>query len=52
MTLSKTTSDEIETVEGKEELRKKVLMRIKETMKTKTGKDGIEDIYFTKFVAQ
>lgn len=52
MTLSKTTSDEIETVEGKEELRQKVLARIKETMKMKTGKEGIEDIYFTKFVAQ
>jgi flagellar FliL protein len=52
MTLSKTTSDEIETVEGKEELRQKVLMRIKETMQMKTGKEGIEDIYFTKFVAQ
>lgn len=52
MTLSKTTSDEIETVEGKEELRKKVLARIKETMKAKTGVEGIEDIYFTKFVAQ
>ena len=52
MTLSKTTSDEIETVEGKEALRQKVLMKIKETMKLKTGKEGIEDIYFTKFVAQ
>ncbi|MFK7795433.1 MAG: flagellar basal body-associated FliL family protein [Gammaproteobacteria bacterium] len=52
MTLSKTTSDEIETVEGKEELRQKVLMRIKETMKMKTGEEGVEDIYFTKFVAQ
>ena len=52
MTLSKTTSDEIETVEGKEALRQKVLMRIKETMQMKTGKEGIEDIYFTKFVAQ
>jgi flagellar FliL protein len=52
MTLSRTTSDEIETVEGKEELRKKVLMRIKKTMQEKTGTEGIEDIYFTKFVAQ
>lgn len=52
MTLSNTTSDEIETVEGKEVLRQKVLEQIQATMKTKTGKDGIEDIYFTKFVAQ
>lgn len=52
MTLSETTSDEIETVEGKEELRQKVLTRIQETMQMKTGKDSIEDIYFTKFIAQ
>jgi len=52
MTLSKTTSEEIETVEGKEALRQKVLIRIKETMQMKTGKEGVEDIYFTKFVAQ
>ena len=52
MTLSKTTSDEIETVEGKEALRQKVLARINETMQVKTGKEGIKDIYFTKFVAQ
>ena len=52
MTLSATTSEEIETVDGKEALRQKVLTKIKETMQMKTGKEGIEDIYFTKFVAQ
>ncbi len=52
MTLSSTTSQEIETVEGKEQLRQKVLLKMKETMKEKTGEEGIQDIYFTKFVAQ
>ena len=52
MTLSATKSEEIETVDGKEALRQKVLTKIKETMQMKTGKEGIEDIYFTKFVAQ
>ena len=53
MTLSRTTSDEIETVEGKEMLRQKVLTTVKDTMMEKTGKDeNIKDLYFTKFVAQ
>lgn len=52
MTLSAASSDDIETVEGKEILRKKVLDKMKETMLEKTGRPGIEDIYFTKFVAQ
>ena len=52
MTLSATTSEEVETVEGKEALRQKVLSKIKETMQDKTGAEGIEDIYFTKFVVQ
>ncbi len=53
MTLSRTKSDEIETVEGKEMLRQKVLDTVKDTMTTKTGKEEtIKDLYFTKFVAQ
>ena len=54
MTLSRVSSDQIETVEGKEELRQQVLTTVKETMKMKTGKEesGIQDLYFTKFVAQ
>ncbi len=52
MALSQKTSDEVATVEGKEELRKEVLNVVRETMKEKTGKEGIKDLYFTKFVAQ
>ena len=53
MTLSRTKSDDIETVEGKEMLRQKVLTTVKGTMMNKTGKEeSIKDLYFTKFVAQ
>ena len=53
MTLGKASSDQIETVEGKEALRLEVLATLKETIKMKAGReDGIKDIYFTKFVAQ
>ncbi len=52
MTLSTKTSDEVATLEGKEELRKEVLETVRKTMEEKTGKEGIEDLYFTKFVAQ
>ena len=53
MTLSRTKSDDIETVEGKEMLRQKVLTTVKDTMMNKTGKEEtIKDLYFTKFVAQ
>ena len=52
MTLSKKTSDEVATVEGKEMLRKEVLNTVQQTMTEKTGEQGIQDLYFTKFVAQ
>ena len=52
MTLSKKTSDEIATVEGKEMLRQEVLESVQKTMAEKTGEEGIQDLYFTKFVAQ
>ena len=52
MTLSRKTSDEVATVEGKEMLRQEVLETVQETMREKTGEEGIQDLYFTKFVAQ
>ena len=53
MTLGRVSSDQIETVEGKEALRLKVLATLRQTIKMKTGReDDIKDIYFTKFVAQ
>jgi flagellar FliL protein len=52
MALSRKTSEDVETVEGKEQLRKEVLEVVRETMIEKVGKAEIEDLYFTKFVAQ
>lgn len=52
MTLSKKTSAEVATVEGKEMLRQEVLETVQQTMVEKTGDEGIQDLYFTKFVAQ
>ena len=52
MTLSRKTSDEVATVEGKEMLRKEVLETVRNTMAEKTGEEGIQDLYFTKFVSQ
>ena len=52
MTLSRKTSDEIATVEGKEVLRQEVLEVVRETMFDITGKEGVKDLFFTKFVAQ
>lgn len=52
MALSRKTSEDVATVDGKEILRKEVLEVVRETMVEKVGKSGIEDLYFTKFVAQ
>lgn len=52
MALSRKTSEEVETVEGKEQLRQEVLEVLRETMIEKAGKADIDDLYFTKFVAQ
>lgn len=52
MTLSKKTSEDVATVEGKEVLRKEVLETVRNTMAEKTGEEGVQDLYFTKFVAQ
>ena len=52
MTLSTKTSEDVSTVAGKEELRQEVLEVVRETLVDKVGKAGVEDLYFTKFVAQ
>ncbi len=40
------------TVTGKEQLRAELLAEAKAVMKKNTGKEGVEDIYFTSFVMQ
>jgi flagellar protein FliL len=50
--LSSKTYDELNTQEGKVALRKQVLKEIQKVLETETGKEGIEDVYFTSFVMQ
>lgn len=52
MLLSSKTYDELITPEGKENLRKEVLAEVRKILRKETGKDGIEDVYFTSFVMQ
>ena len=50
--LSSKTHDELNTPEGKDKLRKDVLKEIQTILLTETGKEGVEDVYFTSFVMQ
>jgi flagellar protein FliL len=50
--LSSKTYDELNSVKGKETLRKQVLKEIQKVLEAETGKEGIEDVYFTSFVMQ
>lgn len=50
--LSGKTHDELNTPEGKSTLRKQVLKEIQKILEVETGKEGIEDVYFTSFVMQ
>ncbi|MFQ5659276.1 MAG: flagellar basal body-associated protein FliL [Gammaproteobacteria bacterium] len=50
--LSGKTYDDLITTEGKEALRKEVLTEVKKILRDETGKDEIEDIFFTSFVMQ
>jgi flagellar protein FliL len=50
--LSGKTNEELSTVEGKANLRKQVLKEIQKILEAETGKEGIEDVFFTSFVMQ
>lgn len=50
--LSSKTYDELITAEGKETLRKEILAEVKKILKRETGRDEVENIYFTSFVMQ
>jgi len=52
MLLSGKTFDELNTPEGKADLRKQVLKEVQKVLEAETGKEGVEDIYFTSFVMQ
>ncbi len=50
--LSSKTYDELNSPEGKAALRKQVLKEVQKVLEAETGKEGIEDVYFTSFVMQ
>ncbi len=50
--LSSKTYDELITQEGKATLRKQVLKEIQKVLEAETGKEGVEEVFFTSFVMQ
>ena len=50
--LSSKTFEELNSQEGKKALRKQVLKEIQKILEAETGKEGVEDVYFTSFVMQ
>lgn len=50
--LSGKTYAELNTQEGKAALRKQVLKEVQKVLEAETGKEGVEDVYFTSFVMQ
>lgn len=50
--LSSLTSEQLATPEGRLKVRADTLAEIKKILKERTGKDGVEDVYFTSFVMQ
>jgi len=50
--LSGQTYEELNTPEGKTALRKQVLKEVQKVLEAETGKEGVEDVYFTSFVMQ
>ncbi len=50
--LSGKTYEELNTQEGKSVLRKQVLKEVQKVLEAETGKEGVEDVYFTSFVMQ
>ena len=52
MLLSSKSTDEIKTLEGKEQLREQALEAIQTVLEEETGDAAIEAVYFTGFVVQ
>lgn len=50
--LSGQTYEELNTQEGKATLRKQVLKEVQKVLEAETGREGVEDVYFTSFVMQ
>ena len=52
MMFSSLTKEQINSVEGRQQIQKKVVDVINSVLEKETGKGGVEDVYFTKFVMQ
>lgn len=52
MLLSSQDAKTLFTLQGKEELRAKVLQAIQQVLEKRTGDKGVQDVYFTSFVMQ
>jgi flagellar FliL protein len=50
--LSSQSVESVSTLEGKEKLRQEILANVQKILKERSGKTGIEEIYFTSFVMQ
>lgn len=50
--LSNLTSEQLATAEGRLKVRSDTLVEIQNILKERTGKPGVEDVYFTSFVMQ
>ncbi|MBW6527263.1 flagellar basal body-associated FliL family protein [Sphingomonas sp. RHCKR7] len=52
MTLGDTTEDQVFTSAGKQQLQKRLVASINQTLREKEGFGGISNVYFTNFVVQ
>lgn len=52
LTLSDQKVEDITTMEGRENLRQKAADAVKEALKTYAESEGVEDLFFTDYVAQ
>lgn len=52
MMLAQEAQADLATPEGKERLQGKILKKVNETLKAKTGYSGVDNVYFTNFVIQ
>ncbi len=52
MALGDTTEDQVFTSAGKQQLQRRIVKAINDTLKQKEGFGGISNAYFTSFVVQ
>ena len=52
MMFSSLTKDQINSIEGRKQIQQRVVDTINAVLEKETGKGGVEEVYFTKFVMQ